>query len=207
EDHELWESKLPTDYKEIIQMSKCPEMYSTIKKEELFSNFSKGILLQQDKVWLSCDSNGERNEMVSATTFSYSCPHKWKSLPESRFETTAELFDISNLNIEIKTKPHFSSPNVDFGVFLVFKIFDSQSFSSKPMYVNLKYRKGNESQHAYFATWRDKEWMLIELDRYSNQKEDVMFEFLLENFSAYPCGDGVIYVDGIEFRAIKKVNL
>ncbi|GKC64851.1 kinase-like domain, phloem protein 2-like protein, partial [Tanacetum coccineum] len=134
------------------------------------------------------------------------------------FETTAELFDISNLNIEIKTKPQFSSPNVDYGVFLVFKFFDSRSFSSKPMYVNLKYRKGNKSQHAYFATWRDKEWMMIELDRYSNQKddeldrysnqkEDVMFEFLLESFSSYHCGDGAIYIEGIEFRAIEKVKL
>ncbi|GKC01812.1 kinase-like domain, phloem protein 2-like protein, partial [Tanacetum coccineum] len=121
------------------------------------------------------------------------------------FETTAEVFDISNLNIEIKTKPQFSSPNVDYGVFLVFKFFDSRSFSSKPMYVNLKYRKGNKSQHAYFATWRDKEWMMIELDRYSNQKEDdVVFEFLLESFSSCHCGDGAIYVEGIEFRAIGK---
>ncbi|GJR80796.1 kinase-like domain, phloem protein 2-like protein [Tanacetum coccineum] len=239
EDHELWESKLPRDYKEIIQMSKCPEIYATIKKEELYSNFSKGILLQQDKVWLSCDNNGERNEMVSATTFSYidNSPHQWKSLPESRFlgmthqkhgfalvlivlamyditgkilgrfETTVEMFDISNLNIKIQTKPLFSSHNVDYGAFLVFKFSDSHNFSSKPMYVNLKYRKGYESQHAYFATWRDKEWMMIELDRYSNHKEDVVFEFLLESFSSYHCGDGAIYVEGIEFRAIQKVKL
>ena len=124
-----------------------------------------------------------------------------------RFETSAEMFDISNLNIEIKTKPQFSSPNVDYGAFLVFKFFDSRKFSSKPMYVNLKYKKGNESQHAYFATWRDKEWMMIELDRYSNQKEDVVFEFLLESFSTYQYRDGAIYVEGIEFRAIDKVNL
>ena len=53
EDHDLWESKLPTDYKEIIQMSKCPEIYSTVKKEELCNNFSKGILLKEDKVVMS----------------------------------------------------------------------------------------------------------------------------------------------------------
>ena len=50
EDYEKWEPKLPKDYKEIIQMSKCPEIYSTKKKEELYNIFSKGILLQQDKV-------------------------------------------------------------------------------------------------------------------------------------------------------------
>ncbi|GKC53340.1 kinase-like domain, phloem protein 2-like protein [Tanacetum coccineum] len=52
EDYEKWEPKLPKDYKEIIQMSKCPEIYSTIKKEDLYNIFSKGILLQQDKLTL-----------------------------------------------------------------------------------------------------------------------------------------------------------
>ena len=49
-DFEIWEPKLPKDYKEIIQMSKCPEDYSTIKKEDLYNIFSAGVLLQQDKV-------------------------------------------------------------------------------------------------------------------------------------------------------------
>ncbi|GKD33925.1 hypothetical protein Tco_1249434, partial [Tanacetum coccineum] len=86
EDYEKWDTKLPTDYKEIIQMSKCPDIYSAKKKEELYDIFSKGIILQQDKVLLSFDGNGGRNEMVSATMFSYgtSCLHEWKSLPESR---------------------------------------------------------------------------------------------------------------------------
>ncbi|GKE11717.1 kinase-like domain, phloem protein 2-like protein, partial [Tanacetum coccineum] len=50
EDHENWEPKLPKDYQDIIQMSKCPEIYSTIKKEDLYNIFSTGVLLQQDKV-------------------------------------------------------------------------------------------------------------------------------------------------------------
>nr|GEW45617.1 protein kinase-like domain, phloem protein 2-like protein [Tanacetum cinerariifolium] len=37
--------------------------------------------------WLSCNNNGERNEMVYATTFSYidSSPHQWKYLPDARW--------------------------------------------------------------------------------------------------------------------------
>ena len=124
-----------------------------------------------------------------------------------RFDTVLEMSDISNLNINIKTNAQFLSPDVVYGVYLVFKFCDSRNFSSRPVYVNLKYRKGTESRHAYFATWRDKEWMMIELDRYSNQKEDVVFEFLLESFSTYQYRDGAIYVEGIEFRAIEKVNL
>ncbi|GJS10879.1 kinase-like domain, phloem protein 2-like protein [Tanacetum coccineum] len=170
EDYEIWEPKLAKDYKEIIQMSKCPEDYSTIKKEDLYNIFSKGILLQQDKVLLSFDGIGERNAMVSATMFSYknSCPHEWKSLPESRFESVADISDVSNLNMEIKTDTRLLSPNV-------------------------VYR-------------RDEQWMMIELYQFINQKEDVMFTFLLESFSSYYCGESAIYVEGIEFRAIDKAR-
>ncbi|GJV22164.1 kinase-like domain, phloem protein 2-like protein [Tanacetum coccineum] len=208
EDYEKWEPKLAKDYKEIIQMSKCPEIYSTKKKEELYNIFSKGILLQQDKVLLSFVSNGERNEMVSATMFSYinSCPHEWKSLRESRFGTVVEILDITNLFIEIKTRAQFLSPNVVYGVYLVFKFCESRNFASKPMYVDLNYTKGHESLNAYFATWRDNEWMMVELYRFLNKNEDVIFEFLLECFSSFHCGDGAIYVEGIEFRAIEKVK-
>ncbi|PWA79805.1 protein kinase-like domain, Phloem protein 2-like protein [Artemisia annua] len=208
EDYEKWEPKLPKDYKEIIQMSNCPKVYSTKKKEELYNNFSKGILLQQDKVLLSFDGHGVRNEMVSATMFSYknTCPHEQKSLPESRFGTVVNMLDISDLNIEIKTRAQFLSPNIVYGVYLVFKFCDSRNVSSKPVYVNLKYRKGHKSLHAYFATWRDEHWMMIELHRFSNQNEDVIFEFLLESFSSYYCGDAAVYVEAIEFRAIDKVN-
>ncbi|GKE19966.1 kinase-like domain, phloem protein 2-like protein [Tanacetum coccineum] len=116
-----------------------------------------------------------------------------------RFETVVEILDITDLNIEIKTRAQFLSPNVVYGVYVVFKFFDSRNFSSKPVYVNLKYRKGRESMHAYFATWRDEQWMMIELHRFLSQKEDVVFEFLLESFSSYYCGDAAVYVEGIEF--------
>ncbi|GKA56179.1 kinase-like domain, phloem protein 2-like protein [Tanacetum coccineum] len=60
--------------------------------------------------------------------------------------------------------------------------------------------------HAYFATWRDEQWMMIELHRFLSQKEDVVPEFLLESFSSYYCGDVAVYVEGIEFRPIDKVK-
>ncbi|GKD74561.1 kinase-like domain, phloem protein 2-like protein [Tanacetum coccineum] len=123
-----------------------------------------------------------------------------------RFETVVEMLDITDLNIEIKTRAQFLSPNVVYGVYLVFKFCDSRNFSSKPVYVNLKYRKGCESMHAYFATLRDEQWMMIELHRFLSQKEDVVFEFLLESFSSYYCGDAAVYVEGIEFRVIDKVK-
>ncbi|GJR53267.1 kinase-like domain, phloem protein 2-like protein [Tanacetum coccineum] len=72
------------------------------------------------------------------------------------------------------------------------------------MYVNLNYRKGSEIHHAYFATRRDKEWLMIELCQILNHNKDVVIEFLLKSFSPCYCGDGAIYVQGIEFRATDK---
>ncbi|PWA98899.1 protein kinase-like domain, Phloem protein 2-like protein [Artemisia annua] len=208
EDHEEWEPKLPKDYKELIQKSKCHEIYSTIKKEDLYNIFSKRILFQQDIMSMSFHGIGERNAMISATLFSYknSCPHEWKSLRESRFESVAEMLDISKLNIEIKTNAQLLSPNVVYGVHLVFKLSDSRKFSSKPMCVNLKYKKGLETLHAYFATWRDKDWMMIELYQFLNQNVNVDFEFLLESFSSHYCGESAVYIEGIEFRAVDNVK-
>ncbi|GKE56647.1 hypothetical protein Tco_1495832, partial [Tanacetum coccineum] len=36
--------------------------------------------------------------------------------------------------------------------------------------------------------------------------EDVVFEFLLESFSSHYSGESAVYVEGIEFRAIDKVQ-
>ncbi|KAI7731913.1 hypothetical protein M8C21_027234, partial [Ambrosia artemisiifolia] len=106
EDYEIWEPKLPTDYKEIIQRSKTPDIYSDKTKKDLYDMFSKGILLQDDKVLFSLGTNGERNEMISAKRFSYNnhLLPKWRSLPES----------------------------------------SSRKSQAKRMYVNLKYKMGNE---------------------------------------------------------------
>ncbi|KAJ0874376.1 putative protein kinase RLK-Pelle-DLSV family [Helianthus annuus] len=209
EDYEIWGPKLPKDYEEIIKLSKSSELYSTAKKKDLYNMFSKGILLQDDKVWFSLGGNGERNEMISARKFSYinHSPHNWISVPESRFNKVAEMLDISNLMIKIKTRARLSSQDTTYGVYLVFKFSDSRKLSAKHMYVNLKYTKGSETLHAYFATWRDNDWMMIELWRFLNHKEDSGFNFILESFSPYYCVDCPIYVEGLEFRAIDDASL
>ncbi|KAI3683947.1 hypothetical protein L1987_84463 [Smallanthus sonchifolius] len=98
EDYEIWGPKLPKDYEEILKLSKSPGIsYSTEKKKNLYNKFLTGIRLQDEKVWFSLGSNGERNEMLSATTFSYrNCsPHdKWCILSESRFEMIQEYLHL-----------------------------------------------------------------------------------------------------------------
>ncbi|CAH1442266.1 unnamed protein product [Lactuca virosa] len=207
EDYEIWKPRLPKNYKKIFQMSNSPDI-STEREKDLYNMLCNGILLEEDKVLFALDCNGERNEMISAKTFSYinHCRYRWRSVPESRFRVVAQMLDIMNLNVKIKTKaPHRLSPHVVYGVYLVFKFCDPRTVSTKPVYVNLKYKNGSEkaeTSHAYFATWRDNEWMMIELCRFLNNKGHIVFKFLLESFSRYYCGDSNIYVQGIEFRAI-----
>ncbi|KAK1434626.1 hypothetical protein QVD17_00374 [Tagetes erecta] len=209
EDFEIWKPKLPKDYEDIFKLSKSPGIsYSVEKKKKLYCLLSKGLLLQDDKVWFSLGSNGERNEMISATTFSYrnNSPHdNWCIVPESRFQKVAKMLDISNLMIEIKITTQFLSPNTVYGVYLVFKFCDATNVSKIPMHVDLKYRNQSRNMHAYFAKWRDDEWMMIEFHRFLNQKKDVVnFKFLLESLSH--CRDDAIYVEGIEFRPVDDVG-
>ncbi|KAF5783835.1 putative protein kinase RLK-Pelle-LRR-I-1 family [Helianthus annuus] len=204
EDIEIWEVRLPRDYKEIIQKSRTPELYSNVSKKDIYFMFSKGILLQDAKVCLSIGTNGERSEMVSAATFSYENNrlHKRRSIQKSRFQRVVKMMDISDLNIQIKIRTQFLSPKVIYGAHLVFKFCEPRKLSKKLMYVNLKYQMGSETLHAYFATRGDDEWMMIELCRFIPHKKDVYFEVLLGSLSRYYCGSGAIYVEGIHFRAI-----
>ncbi|KAI7746092.1 hypothetical protein M8C21_024657, partial [Ambrosia artemisiifolia] len=190
-------------------MSKTPEFYSNVSNKDLYVMFSEGILLQDAKVCLSIGINGERSEMISATTFSYENNrlHKQRSIKKSRFQKVLRITDISNLQTHIKIKTQFLSPHVIYGAYLIFKFSDSRKISKKPMYVNLKYKLGSETLHAYFATWRDDEWLMIELCRLLPSKKDVDFEVLLESMSQHYCGRGAIYVEGIHFRAISNATL
>ena len=88
-----------------------------------------------------------------------------------RFKKVAEVLDTTNLMIEIKIGTDLLSPNITYGVRLLFKFCDSRKVSSKPAYVNLKYKKGSETLYAYFATWRDVNWMTIELCQFLNLNE------------------------------------
>ncbi|MFS7989790.1 putative phloem protein [Helianthus anomalus] len=122
-----------------------------------------------------------------------------------RFQRVVKIVDTSNLKIHIKIKTQCLTPNVNYGAHLVFKFCEPRKLSSKLKYVNLKYQMGSETLHAYFATCRDEEWMMIELCRFIPHKRDVDFEVLLESLSRYYCGSGAIYVEGtISYYIVNK---
>ncbi|KAL7601910.1 hypothetical protein Lser_V15G21989 [Lactuca serriola] len=205
-----WEQNLPSDYKKIIQMSKYP-VPSTISKKDLHSLFSSGILLNNEKVWFSISMDGSRNEMIPAKRFSYNdvSSLKWRSIQKSRFPKVAKILDISNLNIGVQINAEFLTPETMYGAYLVFKFYDRRKVSSRPIYINLKYKKAGETLNAYFAEWKEggSQWLRVELFRFQSDHRSTDFEFLLESFSKYYCGIGGIFVEGIEFNAIPMVDL
>ncbi|KAJ0519620.1 putative protein kinase RLK-Pelle-CrRLK1L-1 family [Helianthus annuus] len=90
EDFEIWEPKLPRDYKEIMGLSQIPEIYHTKQKKDIYEKLSGGILLPKEKVWFILSDSGESNKMISATAemFTYKNhqqSHKFRSIHISRF--------------------------------------------------------------------------------------------------------------------------
>ncbi|XP_071739325.1 uncharacterized protein [Rutidosis leptorrhynchoides] len=106
EEDEIWEPQLPRNYREIIAMLDSPEIYTSMRKKELYNLLSEGIFIQKEKVWLSLSSTGQVNTFISPTTFSYGDhrSHKCKSIQKSitRFPRVVKMMDITNLKIQIK---------------------------------------------------------------------------------------------------------
>ncbi|KAJ9546704.1 hypothetical protein OSB04_019247 [Centaurea solstitialis] len=180
--HEEWESeqRLPRDYENIIKISgNLISMTST--KTELYSLLCSGILLKREKV---------------------------TRIPEkTRFPKVAKILDISNLDIRIQITTQYLTPRMLYGAYVVFKFCDRRKVSSRPLYVNLKYRVEGKALHAYFAEWKDGgSWLTIELFRFWSNKGIFDLDIVLEGFSRYYCGSGAIVVEGIEFQRIHSVS-
>nr|XP_043628653.1 F-box protein At2g02240-like isoform X2 [Erigeron canadensis] len=208
EDIEIWKNKLPVNYIDILKLSKSPEIYFTMWKKDIYNMFTKGISLQDGKLWFSIGSNEERKEIISATTFLYKnrWSRRWQSIQISRFKKVAEMLDVANLNIHITKSTKLLLPDVKYNVHLVFKFCYPRKSHADRMYVNLKYKMGNQNLNAYFATMRNDKWLMIELCRFSNQKEETNVDILLESFTRCYCDSRAIYIEGIEFQALDNVK-
>ncbi|GKA63971.1 kinase-like domain, phloem protein 2-like protein [Tanacetum coccineum] len=146
-------------------------------KKRLYELLCKGVLIKIGDAWVSLGNNRRINEMISARKFVFK--NSWLC----KWRSTPES-----------------------RVYLVLKFCGQRKYLRKPSYVNRTYKMGKETLHAYCATWRDEEWMIIEVCRFLNHKKDTNFEVPLESFLQYCCERNGIYIEGIEFRAIHDVN-
>ncbi|CAH1429476.1 unnamed protein product [Lactuca virosa] len=177
EDYEIWEPRLPNDYKEIIEMSNSREIYLTEKKKALYDILSNGILLQEGKTLLTLCDNGERNEMISAKTFSYINPslHRWCSIPESRFSEVIELLPQQVFRINCKIENQMLSRDIEYVCYLVFKISKKCHGLHCPVKVrDLLHWSDEEAEILYFRTPRP--WNLHDTNQAPKQRADGWME-------------------------------
>ncbi|PWA35522.1 protein kinase-like domain, Phloem protein 2-like protein [Artemisia annua] len=77
-----WEQKFPSDYQDIINISKDVLPFST--KKELYFLLRKGFLIDKDKMWFSISKDIKKRFMIPAASFLPGGKWEWKPLPESR---------------------------------------------------------------------------------------------------------------------------
>ncbi|MFS7990389.1 hypothetical protein Hanom_Chr11g01058321 [Helianthus anomalus] len=79
-----WNEKLPTDYEDIMKLSKHSGQWLTQKEAYLI--IRKGFLINDGQKWFSLDKNGRKCHMLSARAAGIWVQHEDRlSLPESRF--------------------------------------------------------------------------------------------------------------------------
>nr|XP_043628816.1 uncharacterized protein LOC122600203 [Erigeron canadensis] len=101
-----WEQKLPTDYMELVKLSKDDHLQHTTKRE-LYFLFRKGFLIhndgmvqnntysrnprdmENDAMWFSINKSMKNRLMIPATSFLGEKGWEWRPLLESRFKLVA----------------------------------------------------------------------------------------------------------------------
>ncbi|KAL6964705.1 hypothetical protein U1Q18_035763 [Sarracenia purpurea var. burkii] len=124
----LWESFLPSDYREVVSRSVSPVLFRS--KKELFLRLCMPLLIDGGKkiFWIQ-RFRSKKCYMLSArelsiTWSSNSLYWAWKPSHRSRFGEVAELITISWLEIQGKINTLLLSPNTTYGAYLVVDFAD-----------------------------------------------------------------------------------
>nr|GMC91536.1 F-box protein PP2-B15-like [Ipomoea batatas] len=122
----LWETFLPSDYREIICRSVSPIMFES--KKELYVKLLSPILIDGGQKTFSIDRETNKKRYIlsarelsiafSRNTF-YWC---WKPLLGSRFPQVVELLMVSWLEINGNINTRMLSPNTTYGAYFIFKL-------------------------------------------------------------------------------------
>lgn len=192
----VWQTFLPSDYKQIIDKSVIPLNYSSNK--ELFVRLCNSILIDGGKKSFALDkSTGKKSYIISAEELSILYGEEpdhwtWKSLPESRFSKVAELKVICKLEVKAKLRTSILSPNTKYGIYFIMKISDRAfGLKSVPVVISveigyqkevhtasLDHRNGEKElpegkqRDQRLPHIREDGWMEIELGNFFNRGDD-----------------------------------
>ncbi|KAK9161624.1 hypothetical protein Syun_007965 [Stephania yunnanensis] len=123
----VWERFLPSDYRDVLQRSVSPVVFSS-KKELYFQLSDTPILVDGSRKMFSLErSSGKKRFCISARELSITWADNpmywtWKSMSQSRFEEVVELRMISWLEIHGKINTQLLSPDTTYGAYLIMNI-------------------------------------------------------------------------------------
>ncbi|GKC30568.1 kinase-like domain, phloem protein 2-like protein, partial [Tanacetum coccineum] len=123
----------------------------------------------------------------------------------NRFGQVAWIADSSMMYLQFKIKAHLLSPGVNYGVNLLFKFSDPRKKSITSM--DLEYHIGNKFLRSHCTTKRDDGWLMKELFQFSSLAEEADIDVFLLGLSGSHYVNQVVYIEGIEFRAINNASL
>lgn len=136
----VWESFLPSDYKEIIARSddsiggSLTNSFNSLSKKQLYLRLADSpILIDGGTKSFSLDkSNGKKCFMLAARSLYIVWVNderywRWTSMQESSFQEVAELIIVWWLEIRGKIKTSMLSPNTTYAAYFIFKMADDFS--------------------------------------------------------------------------------
>ncbi|KAL7600821.1 hypothetical protein Lser_V15G22909 [Lactuca serriola] len=116
-----WEQLLPTDYEEIIKLSKNKDVQWTTKKE-LYSTLCKGFLINNGKEWFSLAKEGKKCHMISSRVVLDERQLNWWPFPQSRFGEVAVNPDERMRSFMIVGNSRILSTQTTYAIYLVYKL-------------------------------------------------------------------------------------
>ncbi|KAH7858143.1 hypothetical protein Vadar_020449 [Vaccinium darrowii] len=214
----MWESFLPSDYRQIVSRSVSPVVFST-KKQLYFSLCESPLLLDGGKLGFALDrESGKKCYILPARELDIAWKGDtrywvWISLPESRFSEVAQLLNVWWLDIWGTIDTAMLSANTTYAAYLIFKITDQRhsGFESLPVKASVRFLKeGEECEDDKSSTvsltmqpLRSQRRGERENGRFPQIRRDGWMEIELGKFHNDEGDDGEVEMRLREFRQLK----
>ncbi|XP_047334465.1 F-box protein PP2-A15 [Impatiens glandulifera] len=190
----LWESKLPTNYQDLLDLMP-PERYRNLSKKDIFALLSRPVPFDDGKkeVWLD-KLTGRVCMSISAKSMSITGIEdrrywNWIATEESRFQAVAYLQQIWWFEVDGLVKFHFPADiyTLSFRIHLgrynkrlgrrVCSYEHNHGWDIKPVKFEIRLSDG---QHFFIERYLDD--TLHEVDTYGNQKRGCWIEYKVGDF-------------------------
>ncbi|KAI4318138.1 hypothetical protein L6164_025944 [Bauhinia variegata] len=149
----VWERFVPSDYGSLVSQSPSSTslLASSSKKNLYFTLSDNPIIIDDGKKSFQLDRrSGKKCYMLASGDLSIIWGDtpvywEWKPLPESRFESVAELLHVCWLEIRGKISTRMLSSKTHYTAFLVFKLVDVCWLGKRPTEVSVGILGGHSS--------------------------------------------------------------